>query len=76
MQRMRSRTLRRIMIGAVTLTGITFGGSCGSDSFSLTTFRDAAASDVTDGLALLMQGFVSGVFAGLAGSPADSTTPQ
>jgi hypothetical protein len=65
------------MIGVITLSGVTFGGNCGSNEFSLTTFRDTASDDIADGLALLTQGFVTGVFAGLAADgPSDQTETE
>lgn len=75
MRMMQSQWLRRVTVGVLTMAGVTYGGGCSGDNFSLTTFRDTVADDFADGLALLTQGFVSGVFAGLA-SDGEETVEQ
>lgn len=64
MQTMRLRVLRRAAVVCLGLSATTFG-ACGGDNFSLTAFRDSAAQSVTDGLSTLVEGVVSGFFAGL-----------
>ena len=53
----------RVLLIVVALVGLTVGTGC--DDFSLTAFRDAAAGGITEGASVLVEGVLTGFFAGL-----------
>lgn len=54
----------RVLMTIMVVVGLTSASGCGDD-FSLTAFRDAAAGSLTDGITSVVEGLLTGFFAGL-----------